>query len=247
MYDNLSGKVIAITGASKGVGAGLAQDFHQRGAKLALCARGDIPLHGSPDVFTSNFSVTDKNAFSNFCSDARNNLGEIDLFINNAGVLEPVKPVRELEGDELQAHLDINLLGVLYGSQLFAAQVRARESEGTLINISSGAAWSGYAGWAAYCMGKAAVDRLSETLSLEEKNIGLRVYAVAPGIVDTDMQKTIRASAKEVFPMVDKFLEYKEKDAFNTVSFVAEHIVQLAFGPQEDDSDVVVRIPSEKS
>ena len=246
MYDNLSGKVIAITGASRGIGAGLAQDFHQRGAKLALCARGDIPLHGSPDVFTSNFDITDNGKFSNFCNNARNSLGEIDLFINNAGVLEPVKPVRELTATELKAHLDINLLGVLYGSQFFSDQVRSRDTDGVLINISSGAAWSGYAGWAAYCMGKAAVDRLSETLALEEAINGLRVYAVAPGIVDTDMQKAIRASDKEVFPMVDKFLEYKNEEAFNTVSFIAEHIVRLAFGPQEENPNVVVRIPSEK-
>ncbi|MBC8371850.1 MAG: SDR family oxidoreductase [Planctomycetes bacterium] len=245
---NLTGKVILITGASRGIGAGLAQDFHSQGAKLALCARGDIPLHGSSDVMTAQFDISDKQAMFDFVGAVVTQFGDIDLFVNNAGMLEPVVALRDLTDEDLQRHFAVNVFGVLYGSQAYAAHVRERDSanEAVLINISSGAAWGGYAGWGAYCMGKAAVDRLSETLALEESANGLRVHAVAPGIVDTDMQELIRASDESVFPTVETFKGFKQDDAFNTLGFVAEHIRDLAFDDDYAHDEVVVRVPSEK-
>tara|TARA_B110000116_G_scaffold101676_1_gene88398 strand:+ start:379 stop:1125 length:747 start_codon:yes stop_codon:yes gene_type:complete len=243
---NLTGKVILITGASRGIGAGLAQDFHSLGAKLALCSRSNIPLHGSSDVMTAQFDISDRQAMFDFVSQVNDQFGAIDLFVNNAGMLEPVVALRDLTDEDLQRHFAVNVFGVLYGSQAYAQHVREREGEGVLINISSGAAWGGYAGWGAYCMGKAAVDRLSETLALEESANGLRVHAVAPGIVDTDMQVLIRSADEGVFPTVEKFKEFKQTDAFNTLGFVAEHIRRLAFDDEYAHEDVVVRIPAEK-
>jgi benzil reductase ((S)-benzoin forming) len=181
-----------------------------------------------------------------FVSQVNDQFGAIDLFVNNAGMLEPVVALRDLTDEDLQRHFAVNVFGVLYGSQAYAQHVREREGEGVLINISSGAAWGGYAGWGAYCMGKAAVDRLSETLALEESANGLRVHAVAPGIVDTDMQVLIRSADEGVFPTVEKFKEFKQTDAFNTLGFVAEHIRRLAFDDEYAHEDVVVRIPAEK-
>jgi NAD(P)-dependent dehydrogenase (short-subunit alcohol dehydrogenase family) len=243
---NLTGKVILITGASRGIGAGLAQDFHSQGAKLALCARSDIPLHGSSDVITAQFDISDRHAMFDFVARVAEQFGAIDLLVNNAGMLEPVVALRDLTDEDLQRHFAVNVFGVLYGSQAYAQHVREREGGGVLINISSGAAWGGYAGWGAYCMGKAAVDRLSETLALEESASGLRVHAVAPGIVDTDMQVLIRSADEGVFPAVEKFKEFKQTDAFNTVGFVAEHIRDLAFDEEYAHDEVVVRIPAEK-
>jgi NAD(P)-dependent dehydrogenase (short-subunit alcohol dehydrogenase family) len=87
---------------------------------------------------------------------------------------------------------------------------------------------------------------LSETLALEESANGLRVHAVAPGIVDTDMQVLIRSADEGVFPTVEKFKEFKQTDAFNTLGFVAEHIRGLAFDDKYAHDDVVVRVPAEK-
>jgi benzil reductase ((S)-benzoin forming) len=72
------------------------------------------------------------------------------------------------------------------------------------------------------------------------------VHAVAPGIVDTDMQVLIRSADEEVFPTVEKFKEFKQTDAFNTVGFVAEHIRSLVFDSEYAHDEVVVRVPSEK-
>ena len=115
-----------------------------------------------------------------------------------------------------------------------------------LINISSGAAWHGYAGWAAYSAGKAAVDRLTESVQLEEEAHGLRAYAVAPGVIDTGMQTLIRACTKENFPEVERFREMKRDDAYNTPGFVAEHLLAIAFDPTRHPEEVAFRLPNEK-
>jgi len=242
---DLTGKVAVVTGASRGLGAGLAEDFRARGLRLALCARSAPALPESDDVLSMRVDVADREQIGAFAAAASARFGRIDLWINNAGVLEPIVPARALERDALQRHLDINLYGVLWGSQAYVRQCEA-QGGGTLINISSGAAWGGYAGWAAYCMGKAAVDRLTETLALEETDrCGLRAFAVAPGIIDTDMQATIRAADKEVFPEVDRFVGYKQADDFNTVLFVAEHLLRIAFDAQAEPEQVTVRLPKE--
>lgn len=244
---DLTGKTAVITGASRGIGAGIAEDYLKRGMRVALCARGPMPFEAGEDVFLANFDVTDEAAVHQFAADAAAHLGPLDLWINNAGVLDPVVPVRDLTAEALRRHLDINLFGVLYGCQAYRAHVAGRDGEGVLVNISSGAAWGGYAGWGAYCAGKAALDRITETLALEETACGLRAYAVAPGIVDTDMQSKIRACGEDVFPMVDKFHEYKADNLFNTPPFVAQHLLSLSFDPDARPEQTVVRLPAEKS
>lgn len=243
---SLHGKVAAITGASRGIGAGMANEFRARGLKLALCARSAPALPEGPEVFARRLDVADAAAVDGFARDAMARFGRIDLWINNAGVLEPIAPVRDLRPADLRQHLDVNLFGVLHGCQAYLRHAVAAQGGGVLINVSSGAAWKGYAGWAAYCAGKAAVDRLTECLQLEEKARGLRAHAVAPGVVDTDMQGLIRRSSREVFPDLDRFIELKRTEAFNSIPFVARHLLRIAFDPQAAAEPVLIRLPAEK-
>ena len=156
--------------------------------------------------------------------------------------------VRDLDSAELSRHLDINLRGVLHGTKAYLRHLDERKHAGVLVNISSGAALKGYAGWGAYCAGKAAVDRLTECVQLEEthRGSGLRAYAVAPGVVDTDMQATIRGKNESEFPMVDKFLQLKKDEAFNSPGYVADRLLDIAFSEQARPDQVVVRLPPEQ-
>ncbi|MEK7328789.1 MAG: SDR family NAD(P)-dependent oxidoreductase [Chloroflexota bacterium] len=137
------------------------------------------------------------------------------------------------------------MIGVLRGCQAFLKHAVDRQGEGVLINVSSGAAWRGFAGWGAYCAGKAALDRLTEVLQLEESGRGLRAYAVAPGVVDTAMQELIRGQSPEVFPDVEVFRRMKREGSFNSVAFVARHFLEIAFDPQKRPEGVTVRLPAE--
>ena len=244
----VSGRVAVVTGASRGLGAGLADHFAAVGMHLGLCARHrPVPPaaqdgHTGPPV-TAAVDVTDRAALDAFAAEVVARYGRIDLWVNNAGLLGPVGPLADADPDLVRRTVDVNVTGVLHGAAVFAAHVRSRPGPGALVNISSGAATKPYEGWAAYCATKAAVDQLTRVVALEEAPHGLVAYALAPGLVDTDMQAAVRASDELAFPEVARFRRAAEEHRFNSPAWVAEHILALAFGPRQPDP--VVRVPDE--
>ncbi len=252
--------VAVVTGASRGLGAGLAARFAGRGFGLGLCARTEPPVPavasttpvGGVDradavegrVVIAAVDVTRPGDVDRFAADVVNRLGRIDLWVNNAGLLTPIAPLRDADPDELRANVEANVLGVMFGSAAFARHVRSRDGGGVLVNISSGAATTPYAGWAAYCASKAAVDHLTRVVAAEEAESGLRAFAVAPGVVDTGMQAAIRESSPDRFPRVERFREIKRTEAFNSPAWVADHILGLVEDPSPD-LPLVQRVPDE--
>jgi len=196
-------RVAVITGASRGIGAGLAEAFAAEGLKLGLCARS-IEDSSSESRLARSLDVRDRDAVDAFALEVTEKLGPIGLWINNAGILAPISMLRDVSSSEFEEHLGINVIGVVNGSRTYVNHVRKTGGPGVLVNISSGAGRHGYAGWSAYCAGKAAVDRLSECIAIEEADSNLRVHAVAPGVIDTDMQALIRKTPVEHFPMVQR-------------------------------------------
>lgn len=243
---DLSGKVAVITGASRGLGAGIAKECQRQNMNLSVCARTRPPIDEGPRILCMAADVTDPKAVQRLADETVARFGRIDLWINNAGVLDPVGPLRKLAAADIQRHLNINLAGTFFGTQSFIKHLRKREGDGVLINISSGASTSAYSGWSAYCAGKAGVDRLTEVVQEEERDAGLRAYAVAPGIIDTDMQALIRSQSEEDFPMVEKFHELKRDDAFSSAEFVAKELLALAFDPAKRPDSVCLRLPPGK-
>jgi NAD(P)-dependent dehydrogenase (short-subunit alcohol dehydrogenase family) len=245
---DLTDRVALITGASRGLGAGVAERFLTRGLRVAVCARSQPKLDGdAAKIFAVAADVTDATAMQQLCDDVVDRFGSIDLWINNAGLLAPIGPLRDNDPAEFARHIEVNIGGVFNGSRAFIRHVRARGGDGVLLNISSGAARNAYAGWSAYCAGKAAVDRMSESIALEEADSGLRVHAVAPGIIDTDMQAMIRDCSPEQFPRVQKFLDLKANEGFSSPAFVADRLLELAFDPNLRPQAVAISLPLEKA
>ena len=243
----VAGRVAVITGASRGLGAGMAARSAELGLALGLCARHEPPVPPEADadrVVTRPVDVTVSAAVDRFASDVVERFGRIDLWINNAGLLAPIGPLRHLDASQVEANIAVNVLGVLHGSAAFARHVRTRPGGGVLVNITSGAATRPYVGWAAYCASKAAVDQATRVVAAEEADAGLRAYAVAPGVVDTDMQAQIRATPAERFPAVDRFLQLKRRDAYNSPAWVVDHVLRLLTEPAPA-GDVVLRLPDE--
>lgn len=244
-----AGRVAVITGASRGLGAGMAERLAEAGLGLGLCARHEppVPATAGPagvDVVTAAVDVTDPDAVDRFAVEVVGRLGRIDLWINNAGMLGPIGPLRDLDPGEVAANVAINVVGVLHGSAAFARHVRSRPGGGVLVNITSGAATNPYEGWSAYCASKAAVDQATRVVAAEEAGAGLRAHAVAPGVVDTEMQAQIRATPADRFPAVDRFLQLGRDDAFNSPAWVADQVLGLMTDPPST-SDVVLRVPDE--
>ena len=252
-----AGRVAVITGASRGLGAGLAAHFAGSGLHLGLCARHrpvlaartrptahDGFVEAAETPVLAAVDVTDPAALERFADEVVARFGRIDLWVNNAGLLGPITPLALADPAEVARTVEVDVVGVLHGSAVFARHVRRRDGSGVLVNVSSGAASTPYEGWAAYGASKAAVDQLTRVVALEEGRHGLRAHAVSPGLVDTDMQAAIRAADESAFPQVERFRRAAAEQTFNSSAWVAEHLLALAFGAHPPE-DVVLRIPDQ--
>lgn len=243
--------VAVVTGASRGLGAGLARAFGAAGFHLGVCARRRPELAGLPGSLAAEVDVSDADAVADFADAVVARFGRIDLWVNNAGVLAPVGPLSEADPAAIRRHLEINVGGTLYGTAVFARHVRGRPGGGVLVNISSGAAVTPYQGWASYCASKAAVSMASEVTALDEAAFGLRVYAVAPGVIDTDMQAVVRSTPVEIMPASDRFRAIHREGSFNSPAWVARFILDRCWRdpPNSSAADgqpvVRLRVPEE--
>ncbi len=203
----MQGKVVAITGASRGIGAAAARIFVQAGARVALLARsgdeiGQVAAQIGPQALALRCDVADAASLRAALDQALRWGGRLDVLINNAGVIDPITRLAEADPADWGRAIDINLKGVFHGMR-FAIPVMKAQGSGTIITISSGAAHTPLEGWGAYCSAKAGAAMLTRMAHLEEGTRGLRVMGLSPGTVATDMQVRIRASGVNPVSQLD--------------------------------------------
>jgi NAD(P)-dependent dehydrogenase (short-subunit alcohol dehydrogenase family) len=185
-----SNPVALITGASQGLGRALTYALADRGWQLVVDARDGARLADAvasvPSVVAVPGDVTDP-AHRAALAEAVDDLGRLDLLVNNASDLgpSPLPSLADCRPAVLRAVVETNLVAPLAIVQAVLPQLRA--SAGTVVNVSSDAAVEPYAGWGGYGATKAALDQLSAVLAVEEAE--LRVYAVDPGDMRTDMHQ----------------------------------------------------------
>jgi len=225
-------RVVVVTGASRGLGSAVAQVAVERGLGVGACSRTVPSVQPSDRVVVGQFDVADGAAVEAFAGEVLAKLGRIDAWINNAGLLAPIGKLAEVDPAEFQTLVDANVMGVFHGSATFARIARGQSGPATLLNISSGAGRNAYWGWSAYCASKAAVDRMSECIALEESS--LRVYSVAPGIIETGMQSLIRQQTTETFQDVDKFKQLHADGALVEPRDAAARLLDLALSSADD-------------
>ena len=195
---NLKSKVVMITGASRGIGEAAARAFADQGARVVLVARsqeriaqiaqeiGDAAMAVAADV-SDNAQVE---AAIAACIDK---FGRLDVFVGNAGVIEPVAHMADADPEAWSKVIDINLKGVMWGMRA-ALPVMTAQGGGTIITISSGAAYGPIEGWSHYCASKAGALMLTKMLDKEYRGAGIRALGLSPGTVATQMQREIKAS-----------------------------------------------------
>ena len=192
-------KVILITGASSGIGAGLARDLAASGARVFLGARRTDRLEAVANEIraaegiaeTAHLDVTDRSSVAAFVDRAAASLGRIDVLINNAGIM-PLSPLSALKLDEWEAMVDVNIKGVLWGIGA-VLPVMEKQGHGQIINIASIGALRVIPTAAVYCATKFAVRALAEGLRQESNHI--RVTTVNPGVVESELADTITDEA----------------------------------------------------
>lgn len=203
----MQGKVVVITGASRGIGAAAVRAFAAAGARVVLMARDaakivDLAAEIGPGALALPCDVADWPAFEAATQAAQIHFGSIDVLINNAGVIDPIARLADADPTQWGQAVDINLKGVFHGMRAVLPIMRAQGS-GTIITVSSGAAVNPIEGWSAYCASKAGALMLTRMAHLEEATHGLRVLGLSPGTVATDMQRRIKASGVNAVSQLD--------------------------------------------
>jgi NAD(P)-dependent dehydrogenase (short-subunit alcohol dehydrogenase family) len=189
--------VVIVTGASRGLGAAMAQSSAEMGADVVLTARSQDELDRQAELIRRKgrealVVVADLNEPQDCRSVVQQALqcfGALHALINNGGILEPMATIAQADPQAWLRNWQVNLLAPVLLTQ--EALPALRISGGRVVNVSSGAAEKVTPGWAAYSLAKAALNHLTRFLAQEEP--GITALSVRPGVVDTAMQAAIRA------------------------------------------------------
>ena len=188
--DSLAGRVVAVTGGARGIGAAIAAEIVRRGGSVAL---GDVDAAGAEAAAAAlgecaagfHLDVTDGASFEAFLDTAEERLGALDVLVNNAGIMWVGRFDAEPEEVALK-QFDVNLHGVLRGMKLAAARMRAR-GRGHIVNVASSASKIAPPGEATYCASKHAVYGYSVAVREELRGSGVEVSVVMPVVVETEL------------------------------------------------------------
>ena len=197
MTDNLKEKVVAITGASSGLGEATARLLSAQGAKVVLGARREDRLQalvrklteGGGKATAIRIDVTDREQVKAFVDSAVQIYGRIDVMISNAGLM-PQSLLERLKVDEWDQMIDVNIKGVLYGIAA-ALPYMQKQRAGHFINVSSVAGHKVGPGSTVYAATKHAVLALSEGLRQEVKPYNIRTTVISPGAVATELPNSV--------------------------------------------------------
>jgi len=203
---SLAGRTALITGASQGLGAGIAQHFLVEGANVALCSRNAEDLgkqqkrlaaaHGADRIWVKPADISSKSDVDDLFDEALSHFNRLDILVNNAGVYGPMGPIDTVDWDEWVQAIAINLTGTVYCARK-AVTIFKPQRYGKIVILSGGGATSPLPGISAYAASKAGIVRFTETLALEVREWNIDVNAVAPGALMTRLTDQLIAAGPE--------------------------------------------------
>ncbi len=189
----LGGKVVLITGASRGLGRALALAFAREGVNLVINSRSEDSLgqvagesqETGAEVLAISADVSAESDVERLVDESVRRFGRIDVLVNNAGLLGPRVPIVEYPEDEWRRVLDANLTAPFLLSKAVIPHI---PEGGSIVNVTSGVSVEGRAEWGAYSVSKFGMEGLTQILAAELKDRGIRVNSVNPGGMRTEMR-----------------------------------------------------------
>jgi NADP-dependent 3-hydroxy acid dehydrogenase YdfG len=242
--ENITGKIIVITGASSGLGEAAARYLSAQGATVVLGARRKERIEALAEELTKNggkalalaTDVTDAGQVKNLVDTAVDEFGKIDVILNIAGLM-PLSPLEFLKIDDWNKTIDVNIKGVLYGIAAVLPYMKEQKS-GQIISVSSVAGHTISPGSAVYSATKYAVRVISEGLRQEVKPYNIRTAVISPGAVDTELVNSI--TDPNVAKNVNNF--YKQ-NAISADSF-ARSVAFVISQPEDVDINEILFRPT---
>ncbi len=223
--------IYIITGVSRGLGKAICDLLLERGERVIGIGRShdyQVPEFTFLECDLSDSSSIEELHFPLF--------NESVVLINNAGILGEIGRLSEKNNNTPDLVMQVNVVAPIKLLQK-AYHSTYDKAKFTVVNISSGAANRAIPSWASYCASKAALNMYSETFYEEEKELGrnCKVYAVAPGVIDTGMQQQIRNANQSDFSSVDKFRKLKEDNELFSSEEAAQRLLKLLDLPYEGE------------
>lgn len=226
----LEGKVSVITGASRGIGLGIAEAFLAQGAKVAICGTSEGGINKAKEYLLGKYpdgeilanaaDVSKAGDCDNFIAEVIKHFGRIDILINNAGITRDTLLMRMSESD-WDAVISVNLKGAFLMSKA-AVKHMIKQRSGSIINMSSVVGQSGNAAQANYSASKAGLIGLTKSMAKEFASRNIRVNAIAPGFVKTEMTEVLKEELR------DAILQSIPLKRFAEVKDIADAAVFLA-------------------
>ena len=249
---------VIVTGASRGLGAAVARRLAGVGVDVTISARSAKGLEAVAETLaalggrceTVPADVADPDAGSRILSRALERFGRLDAVINNAGALGPLETLAHCDAAAWRYNLEVNLMGPVYLCMVALGELRARR--GRIVNVSSGAAERVIQAGGAYCSAKAGLNHFTRVLAAEEPE--LTVLAVRPGVIDTEMQKTLRNLGAKTMPSQQAryYRQLKEKGELEppdvparSIAWLALHAPQRMSGQFLSYDDPAIRNPAQ--
>ncbi len=232
-----------LTGASRGMGLAMAQQLLKPGNVLLCISRNvnpdlataaqkaDVPLTQWMQDLADGAGASDR------LREWLNSQNPVDFasvsLINNAGVIPPIVPLRQSNPADLALALRVGLEAPMALSAAFLGRTHSWPIPRKVLNISSGLGRYPMASQAGYCAAKAGMDHFTRCLALDEAlhANGAKVCALAPGVIDTDMQVQLRRAAGEAFPDQSKFLQLKAQGQLSSPEAAAENVLRFLASP----------------
>ena len=226
-----------VTGASKGLGCSIAKLIASSGHPVIALARESVDLGVTgaalatlqPDSITVSCDLSDRADISGAATIIKSRFSHLAGIIHNAGTIHPIANMLDVERVDWARSIQVNLIGVQDLTNrlhsLLGGDIHTR-----ITTISSGAANRSIHGWSAYCVAKAGLEMW--TMCMAEEGVGKNISAVsiAPGIVNTDMQKDIRNAEETSFPSLSNFIEYYENGELTNSDDVAKTLLPFCLG-----------------
>ncbi|MDB0005330.1 SDR family NAD(P)-dependent oxidoreductase [Candidatus Poseidoniaceae archaeon] len=232
-----------VTGASKGLGRALALALASDGHPVFALARPSTELDGIGELLASlapgsrsiECDLSDPTSIATAACLISEQTTFVAGLVHNAGAIAPVKPMDKVDASDWARSIQVNLVGVQDLTQRIYSLLGG-EQQSRITVISSGASMRPIGSWSAYCVSKAGLDMWSRCMAEEGRANNISSISIAPGVVDTSMQKEIRSVPSEDFPSLKTFIDLHENGHLASSETVASQLFPLVTGHTMEQS-----------